>query len=284
LLGKQRYSIVIPGIGYISGDWFQPYAMTMFLGAVVQEATNSDLDFDWKRLFSGSFDVMVKQTILSDILNPFGISAYSGDYENFVNYLFGAAYMAMPQIVSKFNKAVDPYKRDVYGGDFWEDLKNRFLMNVPFGSFAIPPKVDIFGNQIKSVKAEGVTGLAERTFINLMTPVLFSPDRSDVVSIEINKLYEKTKDGNAVPPLPEAHFTYGEKGKKTKYILTSDEYLWYLKEIGQAEYQQLYQLFTSPSYMQMTDEQKIKEIQRIYEKAKKEAQYRYVFYQRRIKR
>jgi hypothetical protein len=268
LEGRQRYSIRIPGIGSVSLGWLQPLATAMFVGANHQKTIQSD-GFDLYALLKSSADTIIKATILRDIFNPFNAGSYWEPSDQAEDYVTNAIFMAFPNVIRKFNKAVDPYQREIYGGTGWENFKNKFLSYVPFGSFAIPPEIDMFGNKVKPLRTGGVLGVAERTFLTFATPFTVRRKAPDVVADEILKVYKESKSLDAIPSFP------GKEIADKK--LNREEYTWYIKESGQIMYDAVQQVMNggsvlgikgSEKYNYETAEEQAKILKKIYDKAR----------------
>jgi hypothetical protein len=272
LEGRQRYSIRIPGLGSISLGWLQPLGTAMFMGASLQQSWDGELTWDFVgKMFTEPFNTLVKSTIIRDVMNPFSISAYRDESQTAMDYFTNTIFMSLPNLVTKFNKAVDPYQRDIYGGTGWEDFKNRFLTYVPFGTFAIPPKVDVWGNKVPYTPESGALGIVERTFLNFATPFTVRRKTKDPVTDEIIRVYNETGLTEAISAFPAKSFKIKINGESVTQDMTGDKYTWYVQESGKNAYAEASKLIQSATYKRMTDEQKAEALKKVYDEAREKA-------------
>ena len=261
LLGRQTFSIITP-FGSYTFDWAQPAAVPLATGIAVAETMSKRKDGEslmnalLEGLYAGG-DTIFNMTMLKNIKDIFG----SGGSPTKKISSIPIAYIeqAIPSVFGQIARVVDPVRRSTYDPDPMKQEWNKIKARIPFLSGTLNPYLDIWGN-------EQYQGGILQQFIS---PGYFAAPTDDSVTLEVARLYDAFKDNNMLPKVAPAKFSHNNQ----EYILTSDERTQFQRIMGQENYNDIARLISSDEYRQMTDEQKVKRIQKIindnYDDAKK---------------
>jgi hypothetical protein len=181
------------------------------------------------------------------------------------------------------NRVVDPYVRDVYSGTPLIIAKNRAIEGIPFATYTIPAKIDLWGQPVRRSPIKGAFGVAERTIVNTVLPFTVSYENQDPVTKEVVRLFNEVEgsSGNkAIPSIPSATISRTETvdGQKVakEWNLTGDDYQNFLKEVGQMRYRAIQQALKDPEYKAKSSEEKIKVLNDIYTESSNIVRDKYV--------
>jgi len=265
--GRSAYSLYIPGYGSLSLDWLQPIITPLIMGGSLAEVFNKNEQFTEELLdaFVATGDSLINKTIIDNIFRNFGGYGNKSVSEKIADIGINGIAQSFPSIIQQMNKVIDPQVRDIYAGNSFEILKNRFLASIPGGSFAIEAKYDVWGNPITQTKAQGVMGFGNRFIMNFLSPFTVSESRMDSVTKEVNRLYEATKTDKTLgsyvlPSGVENGFTVTNNNIKKVYEFNDEQYLEYQQIAGQYQKQAVEKLLAKDTYKKMTDIQKAKTI------------------------
>lgn len=281
LAGKRAYSLYIPGVGSFSIDWLQPISTGVIMGAQTGEVLSSLLiDKDEKTIeevtseFSAAvIDSLFTNSIVENFQRTFG-GYKSGASDVARDILVDGVGQTFPTMLARMNRIFDPYQRDIYTGNAATVLAKRFIAVVPFGSFLLPPKYDIWGEPVRQVKAKGVIGITERAMLNMLAPFIVSEAYRDDVTKEIVRLHKATQytmNNDALPSLLGETITINYNGKSYKYTMDNKEYEWYTNYYGQMAKDRIQKLMDSKDYATYSDETKVRRIRNIYSTSRERA-------------
>lgn len=270
LEGRRKYSIFIPGMGSFSIDWFQPVGTALLMGAAISKGWKNGemLGSKFTGAMMGSANTLVKAGMVGSIMSLFGGAKYGQtEAEQIASLYKDSLFMGMPTMIARFNRVVDPYVRDIYSGSDAENFKNRFLSYVPVASFSTPLKIDIWGNPVKSSKYDGVGGLADRTFLNMLSPFLVNDTYKDEVTKEVMRVY-KEAGTDALPNFQDKNFD--------GYTLTGKDYEWIVKDGGQRMYKGVQTLMQNSAYRGLTPAKQAAVLAKMYTAKRKESREAFV--------
>ncbi len=269
--GKKAYSLYIPGWGSLSLDWMQPVSMTLMMGA---QFANTWLDSDKDLAGFGessvaSLEALFTNSIIKTIQTQFGGSYDTTLAGSAKDIAIDAAMQGLPGIVRRFNRFIDPYERDIYNGSTINVLANRVLSHVPFASFAIAPKVDIWGNEVRQTRDTGVVGTVERFALNMLSPFIYQGADKDPLTVEVSRLFNTTSDSDAIPIVPSRDFA-------KEYDLVGNDWANFQKIFGNLQHEYATIVMESERYKKADDATRVKYIRKAYTEASKDAKEQYI--------
>jgi len=271
-LGKRAYAVYMPGIGSFSIDWLQPFATGLIMGAQTWQTISGD-DGIFAKL-QGLGNAGINALLTNSILDNETLQLNARDTE-FSDIAFkigtNGITQQLPSILKRFNKVLDPYVRDAYSGDAVNVFKNQLLMSVPFGSYAISTKYDIWGQPVKQSQLVEPLATAERFFLNMFSPFLVSQSNMDDTTKEVTKVFEASKETAGKIALPTAAGTSIERtvnGVKKVWDLNKTDYEQYAKKLGELEKKYVEAIINSSGYSSASNDQKAKNFQKAYARAK----------------
>jgi hypothetical protein len=283
LQGRRAWSIKLPYYGSVSIDWLQPIAGNIMLGASlwngIVRALKDGISIDLiDKSISNLIDVFISISPASNLNRTFG-NKYSSTAQSLIDFGTNTMYQFLPAGLVDFNKILDPYVRDSFSGTATQNVAYRLLSTVPFGSYKIPAKYDIWGRPIKSSKLSGFLGVGERTIVNFLSPFITTPSNMDNITREVIKVYNATSDklgGKALPTAVTNRIERTYNGEKQVWDLKVEEYEELQRQVGQYAYTEIQNKMSSESYQKKTDEQKAKTLEDIYTTAKNKAKLAYI--------
>lgn len=279
--GKKAYSIYIPGVGYIPIDWAQPVSTGVMIGAqTMQKMLDPKTTTVGKvgAFATESFNVLFKTSILQNISRQFGISYGQTPGSKVVDLAESLLFQGFPTLIRKLNSVIDPYSRDIYRGTEIQIFFNRILQSIPGGTYAIPKKIDVWGNEITTLKPT-VGGAFGRFVNNFLSPFMASPDKMDNVTKEVTRVFnatKATKGSKALPSIASKTITRTKNNVKQTWELTPEQYIEYQQEIGKQSKTGVEKLINSSSYKNMSDDKKAEALADVYSKAVEDAGDRFI--------
>ena len=208
-MGVQNYALKV-GNKYYSLSWLEPIATPLLIGAEMLRGKEDDKNI-LENIY-GTTKIAIDSFFEASFVQ--GISElFSGDSigEGISNKLLDAHSMFTP--LSAFSKSlaqwVDPYVRETKDDDGLKQMLKERISQTPFLSKTLPAKIDVFGNEMKTLDGE-----------NSVFNVFFNPANvTDYVTTEVHdeliKVYDNTKDVNVFPDyINKPEITYdGNTGK-----------------------------------------------------------------------
>lgn len=283
--GKQTYSIEIGGKTY-SLDWLSPVGIPLFIGAEINQQFNTKKKE--KNSKSNDDDEFLSQAIQSvanianasaNAMNPMsemsmlsGLTSILSSYnkENAIGDMFvnaGKSYVNqfVPTALGQLARTTDDYERTTKSTKTGtlekavDSTINQIKSKIPGLRQTLPTKTDIWGKDVKQSE-----NLPFRAFNNFINPSKVQEVSTDKVDKELNSLYAKTGESSIIPKAIEKTYTIDG----TDYRMTDKEYAKYYQKYGETSYNLINELISSKDYKNLTDEQKQKAIENVYEYAK----------------
>ena len=283
--GKQSYSIELGGKTY-SLDWLSPVGIPLFIGAETNQQfknkkkeKNSKSTDDNETLNQILKSVTNIANASANAMNPMsemsmisGLTSVLSSYnkENAVGDMIvntGKSYINqfVPTALGQLARTTDDYERTTKSTKTGalekavDSTINQIKSKIPGLRQTLPTKTDIWGKEIKQSE-----NLPFRTFNNFINPAKVQEVSTDKVDKELNSLYAKTGESSIIPKAIDRTLTID----KTNYRLTNEEYAKYYKNYGKTSYNLIKELINHSDYKNLTDEQKQKAIENVYEYAK----------------
>jgi hypothetical protein len=209
----------------------------------------------------GALDPMTEMSFVRGLNSA--MSSYDGN--KIVGFMTSAmqSYVSqfLPTLGSQIAKTVDDTRRttSATGSGYtkkMETIWNYLTAKVPFFASKLEPYVNVWGEEEKDPSWES------RLMENFIYPFYISENKSDnSVDKEITRLYQAYGNTDVMPSIPTPYYTLDG----ARIDMTDEEYTKYKQDTGRFSYSQLQNLFSSPVYMNMTDEEKEIAIKKVYD-------------------
>lgn len=298
--GNQENALHI-GNTSISFDWLQPASTPLIVGARLYELAEGvdSKEFKEKTTFdkitegasnfasviTGGLNAVFEQSFLQSISDLF--ASYGDEdqtVENVISTLASsAATQSIPTAVGQLARTVDPIQRKTTGNDITQTFLNQVASRLPGASTMLEPQLDAFGQEVRRSNADSWIENAFNQFVNPsnVSHALYTDD--DAVQ-EMMRVFQATDDTRALPsivesteekPLTVREITEEQKrvGAASKAAL--DELMNNERRIKLTEnYTNAYGKEKQRTYLkywnEMTDEEKVKVLARIFADAKQD--------------
>lgn len=281
--GSQEYSLVIP-VGNIPGvrdmfgfqegdtysytiDWAAPAAIPLFMGAeIFRAATQRDADTTFgEAMLEGimrMFDPIVEMTCMSGFSNAIQGAAYNRGnpmYGAFSSVAQNYAGQFVPTLLSQVAKTVDPVKRTTFYDanskmpkllqQVWQQNANK----IPGLSQYQPAALDVWGREI-----ERSDNVLIRALQNFVSPGELKKVESSAMEDELRRLHNLGYEGMMPSKL-------SKSSKINEERISAGQWSAWQKEKGQAAYNALKNFMGTEEYQALTDDQKAKFVQKVYD-------------------
>ena len=257
VVGIPPYSMKVFGTN-ISYDWNQPMGAVLATVADFMDSKNDDVDAMWYEDVIGAFKaggtVFTKQSFLSGLYELFS-------QDDFVTGIFAsltsepAAFI--PQVASQVASLIDPYRRTTYDPkDSFKSALNSVINKIPGLRQTLPKQVNVLGEDVKNVQHLN-------PWEAFASPGNRYPESSGKVAEEIYKLYTETNNVSVLPKTAPNSLTVA----KQDITFSVEEKAEFQKKIGKTSVELLDKLFNSKDFENLTDEQKVKAIKKVYDYA-----------------
>ena len=292
MLGKQEYSVNIPGVGSYTLDWAAPAIVPLMIGAnleqggynldtLMQDPGNLDKLFgEVIDVFMNALDPIQNMTMMQGINNTLDNIRYSDENAAgsigslVVNLGTGYLQQFVPTALSKAAKTLDDTRRSTYGGGSSASERNknyllRSTMNkIPGLSKESEPYIDQWGREEASLDGTGddAEGMFLRGLYNFspLSPGYYSAENVTPVDEYLQGLYGSTNDKH---DLPEKASNYLSVDRKN-YYMTPEEKTEYAKTSGQTAYDLIDELRQNSMFLQLPEDQQSALVQDAYTVAK----------------
>lgn len=283
-LGKQNYSITVPGHGSYTIDWASPSAVPFLIGAnLSQEGADLQDVLDEPGKYAAQFsDIMLKaldpvteMSLLSGVQSTIESVKYSDDSPLLgIGKDLATSYFQqfVPTIFGQVSRSIDPVRRSTYGGgDTQTERDNSYLLRstlnkIPGLSEDAEPYIDQWGRTEDSLDGTGqdAGGTAKRLLYNMFSPGYYSEENVTPVDSYIQNLYDQTGDSGVIPELAP---NYIDKGGKQYF--TPEQKTTYATTSGQLSYSMLDELQSNPAFTGLSESDQAEIVKDVYSLAKK---------------
>lgn len=300
IAGNQENALHIGDLS-ISFDWLQPAAVPILAGVRfaemddVKDEEGKELSADQKVfeyadnltsfLMSG-MDTFFEQSFMQSLGEALAqergerLSAATGALLSIPQQ---AVSQAIPTVVGQLARTIDPIQRQTKGDTDTQTAINKLLSKIPGASTMLEPQLDAFGQEVRRSNADSWIENAFNQFVNPsnVSHALYTDD--DAVQ-EMMRVFQATDDTRALPsivesteekPLTVREITEEQKrvGAASKAAL--DELMNNERRIKLTEnYTNAYGKEKQRTYLkywnEMTDEEKVKVLARIFADAKQD--------------
>ena len=277
LQGHQAYSMELPDGKSVTLDWLAPEALPFFIGVNLWEMTDGKkeeigaeaITAALKALGAPMLELSCLQS-LNDVLSAAG-SSYGKGAPPVVNMLAAAAtsYVTqfLPTIFGQIERSFQKERMTTYSdkNKRWipADLQytiGKATAKIPGWDYQQVPYIDAWG------RTESTGNFAENAFGNLLNPAYTSQIDTTAMEDELLRLYRST--GESVFPSRAARYFMVNNERKD---LTKEEYVQYATLKGRYSYELLTELVESDTYKALTDVEKAKMVEEVFDNANKQA-------------
>lgn len=282
-LGRQNYSLVIPGKGSYTIDWASPAAVPFLIGAnLAQEGANLEEILQDPGKFGAQFsDIMMRaldpvteMSLLGGVKKAFSSVKYSKGNELLgigADLATSYAQQFIPTVFGQVSRAIDPVRRSTYGGgETRTERDNSYLLRstlnkIPGLSENAEPYIDQWGRTEDSLDGTGndAAGIASRLAYNMLSPGYYSEENVTPVDSYIQGLYEATGDSGVIPSLAPNYIN-----KDGKQYFTPEQKTTYATTSGQLSYSMLDELQSSPAFTSLSETDQAEIVKDVYNLAK----------------
>jgi hypothetical protein len=267
--GEQSYSLKLNDGTSYTIDWMAPAALPLFVGAEVwkafgegQELTLADLS-DTLMLIS---EPMFQLSMLDGLNKTVSAAGYSDNPTAAVGTTVLTSYFgqAVPTLLGQIARTIDDTRRGSYYDKNsklprWLDrfIQSNVQAKVPGWSGDKVPYLDAWG------RTDTQSNVMLRALENFISPGYVNMVQRSAMEGELLRVYKATGEGAVLPSAAPKYFNVGEG----RHDLTADEWVTYQTTSGQMSYRLLTELVSSRAYQSLSDAEKVKAIQVIYDYA-----------------
>ena len=276
LQGHQTYALELPNGKSVTIDWLAPECLPLFIGVNLWEQTAAENDaLTMATMLEATANVtepLLELSCLQSLNDVFDSVAYasSDGLSALPSVLASAATSYLTQGFPTLFGQIERVTEDTRNTTYTE--KDAFLtgdMQYTLGN--ISGKLPFEYNQIPYIDAwgrkESTGNVGERAFNNLLNPAYTSEITTSAMEEELMRLYEATGERSVLPSRAAKYFTVDSE----RVDLTGEEYVKYATRKGQTAYDLTTKLTQSGQYKAMTNEQKVRAIEEVYDYANQTA-------------
>ena len=269
LLGHQGYALELPGGTSITLDWLAPEALPFFMGVEFMSAVGED-GFQTNDIIDAVKSVanpMLEMSMLqgvNDLIESVQFAEEQPLMAIIPSVITSYFSQAVPTLFGQLERSGESVRMTTYtdkNSSLHPDIQyaiGRASSRIPGLDYAQIPYIDAWGREEES------GDLVERTVNNLLNPAYVSQVEVDDVERELQRLRDATGETSVFPDRVERYITVDGERKD----LTAKEYVSYAKALGQERYNLIRQAISSPAYRTMSDSDRTRYIDRIYDYSK----------------
>lgn len=268
LTGHQAYSLELPnGVSYTL-DWMTPAAMPLFMGAQLNELRqDSGIELkDLEKSLTSISEPMLEMSMLSGVNSTIDELKYSDD--NFGQLAISLAVSYLTQgltnsLVGQLERTSEDVRMSTYTDKnsavptWLQKTIGKSSAKMPGVDYHQIPYVDQWGEE------EPSGDVLSRAIQNTLSTGYYSKVELDDTEKELARLAEATGETSVYPKWIDKSFMVDGETKN----LTAEEYTKYAKTTGQTRKSAVDALMKNSGYQKLSDENKVKAVQRAYEYA-----------------
>lgn len=267
--GHQAYSLEVNGHSYTL-DWLAPSSIPMFFGANLHEAMLvKGLTVDEAAsAFAVLYDPLLEMSMLQGINDLLENASNFGDATAILRLPANAAWnyltQFVPTLAGQAARAMEPDRMTTYADKnnvIPDDLERKIgnlSGKIPGWDFARITYIDAWGRTEPNADTATLNALNQ-----FFSPGYYSQVRETDMEKELLRLYETTGETSVLISKPSKYLTVNKERKD----LTADEYLTYAVTRGQTAFSLATDLTGSAAYEKMSDAQKVKAVEKVYDYA-----------------
>lgn len=268
LTGRQAYSFELPNGFSYTLDWLTPAAMPLFMGAQLNELRqDGGIELkDLEKSLTSIAEPMLEMSMLSGVNSTIDDLKYSDD--NFGQLAISLAVSYLTQgltnsLVGQLERTSENVRMSTYTDKnsavptWLQRTIGKSSAKMPGLDYHQIPYVDQWGEE------EPSGDVLSRAIQNTLSPGYYSKAELDDTEKELARLAEATGETSVYPKWVNKSFTVDGEMKN----LTAEEYTKYAKTTGQTRKSAVDALMKNSGYQKLSDENKVKAVQRAYEYA-----------------
>lgn len=268
LTGRQAYSFELPNGFSYTLDWLTPAAMPLFMGAQLNELRqDGGIELkDLEKSLTSIAEPMLEMSMLSGVNSTIDDLKYSDD--NFGQLAISLAVSYLTQgltnsLVGQLERTSENVRMSTYTDKnsavptWLQRTIGKSSAKMPGLDYHQIPYVDQWGEE------EPSGDVLSRAIQNTLSPGYYSKVELDDTEKELARLAEATGETSVYPKWANKSFTVDGEMKN----LTAEEYTKYAKTTGQTRKSAVDALMKNSGYQKLSDENKVKAVQRAYEYA-----------------
>ncbi|MBD8947800.1 MAG: hypothetical protein EGR97_10860 [Clostridiales bacterium] len=271
LIGDQSYALVFGDKTYTI-DWMAPLSLPLFIGVEIA-STAEKKEWGFRDVVDAVVkisDPMLELSVLQGLSSTVNSAKYSqNDALTAITANMVTSYLGQffPTLGGQAARMIDNKRRLNYTDkESWvpgalQRFVNQTAAKIPFASKFLQVKVDNWGRELD------YGGAVERLLENSVSPGYYSEKHYTGVDKELEKLYERTKEGAVLPSAPQKSITQD----KVTYHLNAYQYTEFSKLRGRKAFEYTAKTISSYRYKNADDDKKVKLIKECYENAQKDA-------------
>lgn len=268
LTGRQAYSFELPNGFSYTLDWLTPAAMPLFMGAQLNELRqDGGIELkDLEKSLTSIAEPMLEMSMLSGVNSTIDDLKYSDD--NFGQLAISLAVSYLTQgltnsLVGQMERTSENVRMSTYTDKnsavptWLQRTIGKSSAKMPGLDYHQIPYVDQWGEE------EPSGDVLSRAIQNTLSPGYYSKAELDDTEKELARLAEATGETSVYPKWVNKSFDVNGEEKN----LTAEEYSKYAKATGQTRKSAVDALMKNSGYQKLSDENKVKAVQRAYEYA-----------------
>ena len=277
LTGQQDYALVLPDGTSMTIDFLSPMAMPLFMGAQMQTILEAEDDIEWsdlEKVFTSIADPMIRMSMLQGLSDTLSSVQYAEN--NLGQFVLNAAVAYLTQglsntLLGQIERSTEGARMTTYVDENgklpkWAQRQlGKLSQKVPGWDYQQTPYINAYGQE-----EEQRTDAAGWLY-NLVSPGYVDKKQVDALAEEMYRLNETgAYDGNVFITSPATTLSYTDKnGEKHKdYQMTAEEAETLKRVTGQTASDMLNAAIKNPAYKAMTDAQKAKVFEYVYDYAR----------------
>ena len=232
-----------------SYDWFQPQAISLSIGANIDES-GMDPKSNITQVLDGvasGIDTLAEQPLVKGLVQPLKFNKVSGVVKEWMK---GVPASFTPTLFSQLRQMVDPYQRNTSDPDFFKEMYARVANKLPFLSKTLQPKIGVFGQKQKQYQGHN-------NIFNVMLNPSFNTEYLETPEAKmVFDIYKNTGERQQFPRVVTE--TQTVNGKSVK--LTPKQVTQLQNFVGDITRTQFNRLATNNDFQRLGDEEKAKEL------------------------
>lgn len=277
LNGQQNYALMLPNGKNITIDFLSPMAMPMFMGAQLERILGAETDVTWsdlEKMFTSLADPMIKMSMLQGLSDTLENVQYAesnlGQFviNSIVSYLTQGLTNTLFGQIERSTESVRTttyIDKDSNTPQWLQRELGKASQKTPFWDYQQTPYINAYGQE-EEQRTDAMGWL-----YNLISPGYIDQKEVDALAAEMYRLNETgAYDGNVFITSPATSLSYTDKnGEKHKnYQMNMKEADTMKRATGQTATEILNEAIESPVYGAMTDAQKAKVFEYVYDYAR----------------
>lgn len=275
MLGEQEYSVNV-GDYTFTVDWAIPVSIPLFLGAELGNWTQTEgLSFvDSLAAFSKVAEPLLNLSMLSGIENTFntaftqssaGLTIIKNSVQGYISQFFPSLLAQIAKTTAETRKSTKATNESTSERQIKRFL-NQLTNKVPVANENLADYVDLWGGkETKYSNSDYFTALLQ----NVFSPGTLKKRETTHVDDKLLELYERLGDSEAankiIPQNDPGEYGFDFGGKH--YQMTEKDLEKYKVTRGKQSYDEVSKLMSKKKYRNMSDDERAKEIAKVYEEA-----------------